>query len=83
MLATVQTAILGGMPYTALRDAIFTHPTMAEGLNSLFAGVPAEPESAGRQPREKENTAGSAAQADSGGARALRPRQMTAGSKHS
>src|SRR5262245_38779786 len=29
--AVVQTAILGGMPYTALRGAIFTHPTMAEG----------------------------------------------------
>jgi pyruvate/2-oxoglutarate dehydrogenase complex dihydrolipoamide dehydrogenase (E3) component len=41
-LATVQTAMLGGLPYTALRDAIFTHPTTAEGLNVLLASVPAK-----------------------------------------
>ncbi|WP_254513495.1 FAD-dependent oxidoreductase [Anatilimnocola floriformis] len=36
LLAAVQTAMLGGLPYTALRDAIFTHPTVAEGLIPLF-----------------------------------------------
>ena len=36
----VQTAILGGLPYTVLRDAILAHPTMAEGLNALFAALP-------------------------------------------
>ncbi len=36
MMAAVQTAILGGMPYTALRDAIFAHPTTAAGLTVLF-----------------------------------------------
>lgn len=41
VLATVQTAMLAGMPYTGLRDAILAHPTMAEGLNALFARVPA------------------------------------------
>ena len=41
VMAVVQTAILGGIPYTVLRDAILTHPTMAEGLNALFAAVPA------------------------------------------
>ena len=40
VLAVVQTAMLAGLPYTALRDAIFTHPTMAEGLNVLLASVP-------------------------------------------
>jgi pyruvate/2-oxoglutarate dehydrogenase complex dihydrolipoamide dehydrogenase (E3) component len=40
-LAAVQTAILGNLPYTTLRDAIFTHPTAAEGLNVLLANVPA------------------------------------------
>jgi len=40
MMAVVQTAIIGGMPYAALRDAIFTHPTAAEGLGSLFASTP-------------------------------------------
>jgi pyruvate/2-oxoglutarate dehydrogenase complex dihydrolipoamide dehydrogenase (E3) component len=39
VLAVVQTAMLAGMPYTTLRDAIFTHPTMAEGLNALFGNV--------------------------------------------
>jgi pyruvate/2-oxoglutarate dehydrogenase complex dihydrolipoamide dehydrogenase (E3) component len=40
-MATVQTAMLEGLPYTALRDAIFTHPTAAEGLVRLLASVPA------------------------------------------
>ena len=43
MMAVVQTAMLGKMPYTALRDAIFTHPTMAEGLNSLFSSPLQDP----------------------------------------
>lgn len=42
MMAAVQTAILGGLPYTVLRDAIFTHPTAAEGLVALLASVPAK-----------------------------------------
>lgn len=41
VIAVVQTAMLAGLPYTGLRDAIFTHPTMAEGLNVLFANAPA------------------------------------------
>ena len=40
-MAAVQTAMLGNLPYTTLRDAIFTHPTAAEGLNGLLASVPA------------------------------------------
>jgi len=40
-MSVVQTAMLGELPYTALRDAIFTHPTMAEGLAVLLANVPA------------------------------------------
>jgi pyruvate/2-oxoglutarate dehydrogenase complex dihydrolipoamide dehydrogenase (E3) component len=40
MMAVVQTAMLAGLPYTALRDAIFTHPTAAEGLIGLFASLP-------------------------------------------
>jgi pyruvate/2-oxoglutarate dehydrogenase complex dihydrolipoamide dehydrogenase (E3) component len=39
VIAVVQTAMLAGLPYTALRDAILTHPTMAEGLNVLFSHV--------------------------------------------
>jgi pyruvate/2-oxoglutarate dehydrogenase complex dihydrolipoamide dehydrogenase (E3) component/pimeloyl-ACP methyl ester carboxylesterase len=37
VMAVVQTAMLTGSPFTLLRDAILTHPTMAEGLNALFA----------------------------------------------
>src|SRR5712672_3197910 len=45
VIAAVQTAMLAGLPYTALRDAILTHPTMAEGLGVLLASVPAMTES--------------------------------------
>ena len=37
LLATVQLAISANLPYTALRDSIFTHPTHAEGLVYLFS----------------------------------------------
>jgi pyruvate/2-oxoglutarate dehydrogenase complex dihydrolipoamide dehydrogenase (E3) component len=36
-ITTVQCAMLAGRPYTDLRDAIITHPTMTEGLNLLFS----------------------------------------------
>ena len=39
VMAVVQMAMQAGLPYTALRDAILTHPTMAEGLNALFSNV--------------------------------------------
>ena len=39
MMATVQTAMLGHLPFTVLRDALFTHPTNAEGLTVLLADV--------------------------------------------
>jgi pyruvate/2-oxoglutarate dehydrogenase complex dihydrolipoamide dehydrogenase (E3) component len=40
VMAVVQAAMLAGLPYTGLRDAILAHPTMAEGLRGLFAEVP-------------------------------------------
>jgi len=40
VVATVQMAMLGNLPYTAIRDAILSHPTIAEGLNMLFAKIP-------------------------------------------
>jgi len=40
LLAAMQMAILAKLPYPMVRDAIFAHPTMAEGLGSLFANVP-------------------------------------------
>lgn len=39
LLAAVQTAMIGSLPYTSLRDAIFTHPTVAEGLKALLGRV--------------------------------------------
>jgi hypothetical protein len=46
-MAVVQTAMLGGLKYSALRDAIFTHPTAAEGLVGLFSNPLSVPD--GRQ----------------------------------
>jgi pyruvate/2-oxoglutarate dehydrogenase complex dihydrolipoamide dehydrogenase (E3) component len=40
-MVAMQTAMLGRLPYTVLRDAILTHPTMSEGLAQLLANVPA------------------------------------------
>lgn len=37
VMAVAQLAMQAGLPYTALRDMIFSHPSMAEGLNDLFA----------------------------------------------
>jgi pyruvate/2-oxoglutarate dehydrogenase complex dihydrolipoamide dehydrogenase (E3) component len=47
MMAVVQTAMIGRLSYTALRDAIFTHPTSAEGLVGLFSASPTVPGHAG------------------------------------
>jgi pyruvate/2-oxoglutarate dehydrogenase complex dihydrolipoamide dehydrogenase (E3) component len=41
IMGCVQIAMLGHMPYTALRDAVLTHPTIPEGLVALFSfGAP-------------------------------------------
>lgn len=32
----IQLAMMGKLPYTALRDGIFAHPTLSEALNNLF-----------------------------------------------
>jgi pyruvate/2-oxoglutarate dehydrogenase complex dihydrolipoamide dehydrogenase (E3) component len=39
VVAVLQTAMLAGLPYWRLRDAIFAHPTMAEGLDPLFSNL--------------------------------------------
>ncbi|HEX6711598.1 MAG TPA: mercuric reductase [Rubrobacter sp.] len=41
IMAMIQIAMMGKLPYTALRDGVFAHPTLAESLNSLFASVDA------------------------------------------
>ena len=40
VMAVVQTAMLANLPYPRLRDAVLAHPTMTEGLGSLFAAMP-------------------------------------------
>jgi pyruvate/2-oxoglutarate dehydrogenase complex dihydrolipoamide dehydrogenase (E3) component len=40
VMAAVQTAMLAGLSFSSLADADFAHPTMAEGLSSLFSSVP-------------------------------------------
>ena len=40
VLAVIQAAMMGGLPFTKLRDAVFLHLTMAEGLGPLFQSIP-------------------------------------------
>ena len=42
--AMLQIAMMGGVPYTTLRDTVFAHPTLSESLNTLFAAVGQEDE---------------------------------------
>lgn len=37
IMAQIEIAMMGHVPYTALRDGVFAHPTLAESLNNLFA----------------------------------------------
>ena len=39
-MSSVQVAMIASLPYTAFRDAVLTHPTLAEGLGALFASEP-------------------------------------------
>jgi pyruvate/2-oxoglutarate dehydrogenase complex dihydrolipoamide dehydrogenase (E3) component len=40
LMSAVQVAMQTGLPYTVLRDTMFAHPTMTEGLKAVFMGVP-------------------------------------------
>jgi pyruvate/2-oxoglutarate dehydrogenase complex dihydrolipoamide dehydrogenase (E3) component len=37
VMAMLQIAMMGKLPYSTLRDATFAHPTLAESLNTLFS----------------------------------------------
>ncbi|MGQ0733933.1 MAG: mercuric reductase [Acidobacteriota bacterium] len=37
----IQVAMMAGLPYTALKDAVFSHPTLSESLNNLFMALDA------------------------------------------
>lgn len=36
VMSVLETAMLGHLPYTVLRDGVFAHPTLSESLNNLF-----------------------------------------------
>ncbi|MGA6154424.1 mercuric reductase [Stenotrophomonas sp. NPDC087984] len=42
IMTIIQVAMLGQLPYTAMANAVFTHPLLAEGLNSLFMSLDAQ-----------------------------------------
>lgn len=42
IMAVLQVAMMGGLPYTVIRDGIFAHPTLAESLNNLFMAMDAQ-----------------------------------------
>jgi pyruvate/2-oxoglutarate dehydrogenase complex dihydrolipoamide dehydrogenase (E3) component len=37
IMAQIQLAMMGKIPYTVLQNAVFAHPTLAESLNNLFS----------------------------------------------
>jgi pyruvate/2-oxoglutarate dehydrogenase complex dihydrolipoamide dehydrogenase (E3) component len=39
VMAALEIAMLGKLPYTSLRDGVFAHPTLAEALNNLFLAM--------------------------------------------
>ena len=39
VMSAIEVAMMGRLPYTALRDGIFAHPTLAESLNNLFTAM--------------------------------------------
>jgi len=39
IMSVLETAMMGGLPYTALRDATYAHPTLTESLNNLFMAM--------------------------------------------
>jgi pyruvate/2-oxoglutarate dehydrogenase complex dihydrolipoamide dehydrogenase (E3) component len=43
VMSAVQIAMVAGLPYTALRDTAIAHPTLVEGLHSLFISEPTVP----------------------------------------
>jgi pyruvate/2-oxoglutarate dehydrogenase complex dihydrolipoamide dehydrogenase (E3) component len=39
VMTVLQMAMMGGVPYTTIRDGVFAHPTLAESLNNLFMAM--------------------------------------------
>jgi pyruvate/2-oxoglutarate dehydrogenase complex dihydrolipoamide dehydrogenase (E3) component len=43
IMSALEIAMMGKLPYTALRDGTFAHPTLAESLNNLFMAMDSNP----------------------------------------
>ena len=43
VMSALEIAMMGKLPYTALRDGVFAHPTLAESLNNLFMAMDSNP----------------------------------------
>jgi pyruvate/2-oxoglutarate dehydrogenase complex dihydrolipoamide dehydrogenase (E3) component len=41
LMSMLQIAMAGKLPYTVLKEMIFAHPTLAEGLNNVFLALDA------------------------------------------
>ncbi len=39
VMTVLQMAMMGGVPYTVIRDGVFAHPTLSESLNNLFMAM--------------------------------------------
>jgi pyruvate/2-oxoglutarate dehydrogenase complex dihydrolipoamide dehydrogenase (E3) component len=55
-MSAVQFGMMGGLPYTAIRDTIVTHPTLAEGLTALFSSASSRPNQAGKAASSESQT---------------------------
>lgn len=44
IMTVLQMAMMGNVPYTAIRDGVFAHPTFSESLNNLFMAMEDQPE---------------------------------------
>ncbi len=42
VMSVLQAAMMGGLPYTTLKEGVFAHPTLAESLNNLFMAMDGE-----------------------------------------
>jgi pyruvate/2-oxoglutarate dehydrogenase complex dihydrolipoamide dehydrogenase (E3) component len=59
IMSAAQIAMIAGLPYTALRDAVLTHPTLVEGLIALFSSVASVPRWTQAQHQSMQLVAGS------------------------
>ena len=39
VMSAIEIAMMGKLPYTALKDGVFAHPTLSESLNNLFMAM--------------------------------------------